>query len=274
MGGLRFDYHSIYGSQLNGRLGLVSSPLSSVHVKLLYGGSFKAPAPLLLYAVPMEPGDILGNAQLKPQRADTFEGQIAWTASPGLVMSTGVSYLLVQNMAAFQEQGLNEVAVNIAKMTSLTWETRLDASYKWILGYGSFELVRARRDTGMVGYVGELLGTRAPIYPWAQVHLGVAILPASLPVRIGLQGTWVASRNASDSNALDAGGVYSLPSYVQLDGNIALTRIRLFGDDRRTGTLSLVARNILDTQVADPGFAGVDYPRPPRTIILSYAQEL
>ncbi len=65
-GGLRYDQHNIYGGQLSRRLGLVSSPRPNLHAKLLHGTAFKAPSPLLLYAVPSSSGDVVGNQDLAP----------------------------------------------------------------------------------------------------------------------------------------------------------------------------------------------------------------
>ncbi|HEX2875126.1 MAG TPA: TonB-dependent receptor, partial [Polyangiaceae bacterium] len=61
-GGLRYDQHSAYGSQITGRIGATSRLSSSVVAKLLYGSAFKAPSPYLLYATPLRPGDVVGNS--------------------------------------------------------------------------------------------------------------------------------------------------------------------------------------------------------------------
>ncbi len=76
--GLRYDLHNVYGGQLSERVGLVSSLLPTLHAKLLYGRAFKAPSPLLLYAMPSAIGDVEGNPQLKPQYVRTLEFQLSY----------------------------------------------------------------------------------------------------------------------------------------------------------------------------------------------------
>ena len=57
-------------------MGLVGSPRPNLHAKLLHGSAFKAPSPLLLYAVPSASGDVVGNPDLRPQYVNTFEFQL------------------------------------------------------------------------------------------------------------------------------------------------------------------------------------------------------
>ena len=77
-GGLRYDQHNVYGGQISRRVGLVSSPLPNLHAKLLHGSAFQAPSPFLLYAVPSASGDVVGNANLRPQYVNTFELQLEY----------------------------------------------------------------------------------------------------------------------------------------------------------------------------------------------------
>src|SRR6185295_10645266 len=77
-GGLRYDYHNIYKSQLSGRAGAVFELARRLHLKALYGTAFKAPSPLLLYGVPLSVGDIAGNTRLRPSYVRTVEGQVIY----------------------------------------------------------------------------------------------------------------------------------------------------------------------------------------------------
>jgi iron complex outermembrane receptor protein len=87
-GGVRYDYHSIYGGQLSGRAGAVSNPVPPLYLKLLYGTAFKAPSPLLLYAQPYAVGDVIGNPELKPQRVHTVEAEVTVKPHEALLVST------------------------------------------------------------------------------------------------------------------------------------------------------------------------------------------
>src|SRR5262249_14974313 len=124
-GGFRFDYHSVYGSQPSGRLALVARLAKQMHLKVLYGGAFKAPSPLLLYAVPLQVGDVIGNASLQPQYVHTVEAQLSYRPFPFLSIRTGVAYNLLQKQAQFTQLGVNQVATNIGQTNSISWETQI-----------------------------------------------------------------------------------------------------------------------------------------------------
>src|SRR5207244_3691763 len=79
VGGVRVDYHNIYGLNPSFRAGLVYAPPSRpLSVKLLYGSSFKAPSAEQLYTRPIASGDLLGNPGLKAQTAHTVELAAGW----------------------------------------------------------------------------------------------------------------------------------------------------------------------------------------------------
>ncbi len=84
-GGLRLDHHSLYGNQLTGRAGATSRVSDDIVLKLLYGSAFKSPSPYLLYATPLRPGDVIGNANLEPQFVHTVEFQYSSNRVPSLV---------------------------------------------------------------------------------------------------------------------------------------------------------------------------------------------
>jgi len=84
---LRNDVHNVYGSNLSSRLGLVYRLNESTTAKALYGTSFKAPSAPQLYGKPLLFGDILGNKDLKPERASTLEGAISYSPSRALDFS-------------------------------------------------------------------------------------------------------------------------------------------------------------------------------------------
>ncbi len=189
IGGLRYDLHNIYGSQFSGRLGAVSSPLENLHFKLLYGGAFKAPSPLLLFATPLGVGDVLGNPSLKPQYVHTFEGEARYEPVRYLSLSTGVSYNLLLNAAEFTLEGLNQVARNLDSIRSLSWESRIEAHYEdWIKGFASLEVNHTDRTLGEPGYEATLLGTSNVIYPETQVHVGVSGRVPHVPLRASIDG--------------------------------------------------------------------------------------
>src|SRR5262249_8266444 len=128
-GGVRYDYHNIYGNEVSGRVGAVSSPIKNLHLKALYGNAFKAPSPLLLYGLPLRAGDIIGNTSLKPQFVHTFEGQASYKLLNHFTIESGVAYSVVQDQAEFVQRGGNLAAQNSSTLRSLSWESSLRVQY-------------------------------------------------------------------------------------------------------------------------------------------------
>jgi iron complex outermembrane receptor protein len=268
-GGLRYDHHNVYGGQLSRRLGLVSSPRPDLHAKLLHGSAFKAPSPLLLYAVPATSGDVVGNQDLAPQYVDTYEFQIVYEPLPVLSLSTDVAYSVVDDKTEFVQQGINKVARNVAHSATWSWESLVEVKVRdWLRGQTSLELQRTVQDTGEEGYAGQLIGTRGSIYPRMMVHAGLVVQPAGFPLRAAVLGSYIGSRRASNNNILLNAGAYRLPPYVLLGATVATRGFRVLRDQEQEVSFSISGKNLLGATGPTPGFAGVDYPLAPRALFL------
>jgi iron complex outermembrane receptor protein len=274
-GGVRYDYHSIYGNQVSGRAAVVSNPTKMLFLKLLYGSAFKAPSPLLLYGIPYEVGDIIGNPDLKPQKVHTVEGQAILKPIEYVSFTTGVAFNWLIDKAEFVQRGINRVADNISKMKSLSWESELKAQYKeWIRGTVSFELQKTTRefDERESAYLTNLVSNKNVIYPSFILRADVSGKIPKIPIRLGMGVTAVGERPSSEMNSIENLGMYYLPSYVSLDASISTTGLE-FVKGRET-TISLFGNNLTDNRGSDAGFAGVDYPISPLTVFLQLRQEL
>jgi outer membrane receptor for ferrienterochelin and colicins len=272
-GGARFDHHNLYKSQISGRAGVVIEPTPRLHVKLMYGDAFKAPSPLLLYGVPLSIGDIAGNETLSPSYVHTLEGQVVWRARRHLYLTSGLALNVLFDKAEFTQQGIGQVARNLSTVRSLSWETeaRLELNAR-LSAYGNVTLSNTRRSLGGEGYVQALVGHDNVVFPAAIANLGVLGVPlARLPLQLGLEGSFASARRASDTNILRKGASYTLAPYLLLDATLASVRWQLLWG--RETSLMLIARNLLGTHVADPGFAGVDYPLLPRRLMLQLRQQ-
>lgn len=268
-GGLRYDYHNIYGSQWAGRAGIVShwGQRRNVTTKLLYGSAFKAPSPLLLFATPLRPGDIIGNESLDPQIIHTFESQLAWTPLREIRFTTGVTYSLLIDKAEFRPQGINITAQNVSNQQGISWETRADLSRKkWFKSYVSFDLQYGLRKIDQAGYVAELIGTENVVHPLWIGRAGIDLAISKARISIMAQGMLVGRRRAADTNLVENGSEYYLPMYFILNGGIRTDAFRIFGRGRTS--FSLQAYNLTNTKVPDPGFSGYDYPRLPLEVML------
>ena len=269
IGGVRYDYHNIYGGQLSSRLGVVVQPLKDVHVKALYGSAFKAPSPLLLYGVPLQPGDIIGNQELQAQQVRTAELELSYRPIRQVSVRTDVAWSRLHNKAEFTPQGPNTVARNLAELEVLSWETSADAKIDWLLGYASFEIQRSVRNLGQDGYLPRLVERGATNYPDYIARLGAELAPLR-HLKVGAQASYVGPRPASDSNALALGRTYTLPAYLMLNASLSLVEVPLFPS--APFELSLYCHNLSDVHVADPGFTNVDYPIARRSFVLQGRQ--
>ena len=269
-GGLRYDNHSTYGSQITGRAGITSRLTSALGMKLLYGSAFKAPSPYLLYANPVGPGDVIGNAALKPQKIQTLEYQVSLKPNRFLGFSSGVSANWLFDKAEFSPEGINQSARNTASQTTFTWETRADAKhYDDYAAYASFELVRSKRDLGETGYAAQLVGTGNIVYPPYIGRLGLsAALPSvpSVPLTAGIEAMFVGPRHAADASVLANGARFDLKAYAT--GNAFITTRALYLIPGHESVVALRVYNLFGTTGPNPGFSAFEYPLPPREIML------
>ena len=270
--GVRYDYHSIYGGQASARVGVTSNPVEKLSLKLLYGTAFKAPSPLLLYGTPYTVGDIIGNPELEPERIHTVEGQVTYNIVPGLVASTGLSYSRLLNKAEFVQLGVNRLARNLSDLSSLSWETEINAAYdRWVQGYLRFELPYTVRSQSDDGYQALLVGEDNVIYPTHTLRAGVTGQVPGIPLRLGAEVMYIGDRRASAMNILENGESYELDSYVMLDATLSLVGVELIPTQQTM--IQLKVRNILDENAVDPGFTGVDYPVLGRSFQVKLRQE-
>ncbi len=273
-GGVRYDYHNVYGSQVTGRAGSVFLWTKNFSTKLLYGSAFKAPSPHLLYADPIVPGDVIGNDDLLPQYVHTVELSPSLKTAKYLTLRTTLAYNIILDKAEFVPQGFNKTALNLAEVHSLSWETSADLRYKDIVNaYLGFELQHVVHSLDREGYQAALIGRRNNICPPWIVRAGVSsALPfiKTIPVRLGLRTMIVAPRRASGDNIVAAGGAYELPVYGLLGASLSITDLEIFPAGKTT--FSLRAENLLDAKGPDPGFNGVDYPLLSRRIFVELSQ--
>ena len=129
----------------------------------------------------------------------------------------------------------------------------------------------SRRRIDEEGYRADLMSSAAEMFPALIVGGGLLYWLPVVPLRLGLDGYFVAERGASSSNILQNGEAYELPAYFIMGAVITTTDLQLI-DDRKT-FVSFSAKNLLDERGPDPGFGGVDYPLASRTLFLSFQQQ-
>ena len=270
--GVRYDQHSVYGGKLSGRLGGVVALLPNLHFKLLYGSAFKAPSPQLLYGAPLGLGDIAGNEKLKPSYVHTVEAQFSFRPHRYLSLASGLAYNYLLDQAAFVQQGSNQVAINVSRVESISWESELRLDYKRkIAAYGNLSVNHTQQKQSVDNYIGRLSSYSNAAYPVLAGNAGISAEIPRLPLRVSGELSYISARRSSPANTLDASRMYQLPAYILLGGNIRTRGFQLLA--HKETLLMLVIRNITNTKFADPGFAGIDYPQLGRTFVAQLVQE-
>jgi iron complex outermembrane receptor protein len=271
-GGARVDRHNVYGSRPSGRLAGVVELSPHLFLKLLYGSAFKAPSPQLLYGSPLAPGDIAGNQSLKPSYVHTVETQLSYHAARHLVLTTGLAYSYLLDQAAFAQRGINQVALNISRVGSISWESEARFDYrKKVAAYANLTMNHTVVSLSNQGYVATLSNYSNAAYPMLVANGGLSSDIPWLPLRLGTEISYVTSRRSSASNTLYAGGRYDLPSYFLWGANIRSKGLHLL--PQKETSIMLVGRNLTNRHYADPGFAGIDYPQLGRSFFLTLIQQ-
>ena len=256
--GLRYDSHNIYDNISNYRLA-AAYPLSEHwYTKVLYGTSFKAPSSVQLYTTLIVPQGVLGNPDLRPEEARTWEAAIGGRLGRGLTVTFIGFSSEVTDKVELVPSGANTRADNVAKISSHGFEEetfyRGDRSTAYLnLSYQSSTERRVDRLRGV-------LEGDTNLYPTTTVKFGGSRQLQRWPWEVSLAGVYIGERIASEQNIKNHDPInleeYTLDGYLLLDLTLH-SRILSAG---RGATLQLKIANLLDQQYAYPGFRDFDIP--------------
>jgi len=269
--GGRYDEHTLYDSQFNGRAGLVLKPLKELTLKVLAGSSFKAPSPLHLYAPTpkIDSGDIVGNPALGTEDAHAYE--VALIAQPleGLSLSVAGYLSKVRDKVEFVQLGSDRAAQNVTDVDSLGLEA--DIRYHWrgltayaFVAYDSSERTPAQSES-------PLFGTEVFEYPQLMGGGGLAYRIDPAYLRLSLSVTWASERRASQSNIVEAAESYALPGYALLDVAVTSAGLKLWG--QRETRIGLRISDVGNEAPTQPGYGGVDFPQRGRWFQFTVSQQ-
>ncbi len=277
-GGLRFDRNDRWENALNGRLALVWTPLETAALKALFGTSFLPPSPSQLYGAPVRVGGVIGNPELDSQTARTAElsGSYRpaewvslqltgyWTGIDRRIEPVNVgAYLEPRNLTTSNTAGLEATAElkvrDLFAEASFAWQwTRIDTPDDppswWQVVYAP-DAPGGERPPAFPVWLGQLVAGGA----WPAAHL-----QASATLRV------VGPRKSSQANIVRQGEAYLLDPYATLDAHLRTLDLQLFG--AYPTELSLHAQNLLGTEYAEAGFAGVDMPALGRAVYVRLVQ--
>ncbi|MFC1705369.1 TonB-dependent receptor plug domain-containing protein [Planctomycetota bacterium] len=269
--GLRYDDNSTYGSQVNGRAGLVYTFVDELSLKLLFGSSFQAPTPELLFGSLSQQGDILGNPGLDPQNALSWEAWLGYHTNRFRASVNGF-FNKIDDLAAFARIGNNLRAENLVDLESYGFEAESEARLyegdnEDVLALNAslcyqrtLQTDRDRRSPT------NLFPTREKdLFPQWVIRFGTKYKLPILPLTLSLDNTWVDDRLASASNTAINAAPYVLDDYLLSTVTLATTTMefsthgfRLLRAYNLSAMLQVV--DVFDEQPIHPGFNGIDYP--------------
>jgi iron complex outermembrane receptor protein len=279
--GMRYDWNDRFGNSFNPRFALVVQPLPSIYLKGLYGTSFVPPTPVQLYAVPLRfDGGVLGNDQLRNQRARTAELQAGYKSKDALDVALNGFYTLIDDRIEFEAVGNQMRARNLN--TSHSYGMELSSSFNrqpiFARIGASYQFTRSDVPSPTPLWWQRLYapggpgGERSLDFPalMASATVGVTLPRAHLQSAVTVRA--VSSRKASAANSYVAGTTYLLDPYYLVDLNVSTLELRPFGG--RLSTISLHVNNVLGRSYSEPGYLGADIPSMGAAIFLKLTQEL
>jgi iron complex outermembrane receptor protein len=295
IGGVRYDYHDLYGSSVNGRLGSVLRLSDNLYFKALYGSSFRAPAADQLYHGPAYLGDTTGcldyapcaKVGLKPQTAHTGE-VVAGIVSGELFNAQLTGYVsFVSDLIVSLTTPLNSsVSTNAGTYLSKGLELELSAHVPGVaagfnLGghlYFTLQDTSANIPQSLYDPAVSIRAEYREASLFPELSGGGGIDLAYLPAKLGLyvEGRFVGSRRASGSNLVLSLGESAydndrLRAYFELDANLSTRELYLFPTGETV--ISLRVTDVLGMPHAEGGYRGWDIPAMGRMIFLRLIQE-
>ncbi|MFO7940210.1 MAG: TonB-dependent receptor [Bacteroidales bacterium] len=275
--GIRYDLHNIYGDVLNYRLAGVYEIAPKINAKVMFGTSFNPPSAYQLYTNYIKPGGIVGNPDLKPEKAKTFEvalqGQLGENHYfQGTLFSTQIEnkvefllpYGLIQNITAANVSQIHAPGLEL-EWTYYWFNVKTTASY-------SYQHAMVEKTTPLWGQI----RVATDLYPRHQIKLKELYEWKRYQSTFLLEGLYISERIASETNNFHYNSIgyninrYSLDPYIKL--NFTFTNKSLELIPQKPTYISLKIKNLLDSQYAYPGYVGYDIPGLGRSFYLVFQQ--
>ena len=237
--GLRYDLHSIYGGQLNPRLGIVHIIREGLQLRAGIGRTFRGPSFSELYFAPFN------NPNLRPESAWSADLGVTWRTPGGLEVRSSLFAVAATDMI---RPDASFVPQNIARAT--------------ITG-GSLEL--AGRLSSHLGGVINVTATRAVDESTGEQLLRVPFLTASAALHAQVAGGTLSALATYVGNRPDIDPA----SFVRVDmPGYLVTNLRFVLGAPEGGQWQIGVANVGDVQY-EP-IAG--YPAPGRTVFIAFAE--
>lgn len=268
-----------YDPQISFRAAVAYRFTQRLSAKIFAGRAFQTPSLNMLHGKPgfgnrfnvVGSLDASGVARLVPQVLDSVEAAFSTGLFGHLLLDGGVFFQSLDKKIEFQQTGVDFVATNQGRASSVGFELSARFTYgRWaVSGWGSY---LAGLSGARLSAPGVPVQNPPPLFPSG---MGVLSFDVDVPeayLHINAQGRIVGPRGSSQSNtALNNNVAYELPTYGTVDVTLSTTQIRPTGPN--SDLLFLVSlRNLADQRFSEPGFGGYDMPTLGRTVYFEARQ--
>ncbi|MBU8893465.1 MAG: TonB-dependent receptor [Bacteroidales bacterium] len=275
--GYRFDYHNIYGDVLNYRLAAVYHLTDLLTTKVMYGTSFNAPSSVQLYSNYITPGGIVGNPDLKPERAKTLEWALMGKVFKYFNFNTNIYYTEIDDKIEYllpNGQISNITAENVSNIYSTGVEAELNTNIHNNTSYLNYSYERSILEK--TDPLLEEIRIKTALYPNHMIKFGNILHLHKYYSNINIEGKFISSRIDSDQNNFIYDPInytinrYELDPYFILDVMITSTDLELLENSKTR--ISIRIQNLLNTKYYYPGFKNYDIPGLGRTFYFKFTQ--
>jgi outer membrane receptor for ferrienterochelin and colicins len=260
-GGLRYEYNSLYASQVSFRLALLYLVNEKLTLKLLGGNSFKAPSAYLLYGVKVVEGGPTGNEKLKPQEATTGELALSWQPADWLTTDLSLFYTHITDFAQIDTASVISRAQNNATIDSVGGEAYLQVQFfkRRLNAFASLSYVWTHKESQSL-IPGQSTSGPTALFPAFTSSVGVSMTFPRAYLRLFATDNYIFRRYADPSTVAftDAQRPTSYPDYNALSAGVASSGLRFF---RNQETIFMVkVSNVLNQSYREPGYLGIEVP--------------
>lgn len=276
--GLRYDKNNIYEDVINYRTAVVYQLTNTLYLKGMYGTSYKAPASNQLYTTLLKPGtDIVGNPNLKPEKAKTYEAAFGGIFSNGLNFSLNGFNNIIDGKVEIEidpSVSSNLIAKNVNQITSYGGEASIGFSNKQISTYTNFSYQLSTYESKENFLSDKMVEFESKLYPTYMSKTGFTYRFTKYHFAINTEGKWIDGRLSSLPNTLMVNSFdfipYELSNYFTIDACISTIDLKVIKNYETI--FSIKMNNILNTKFYYPGFKDFDIQGEPRIIYLKIVQ--
>ncbi|TQV85393.1 TonB-dependent receptor plug domain-containing protein [Aliikangiella coralliicola] len=256
--GHRFDNNSIINSQSSSRIGLVWRYQENLTFKFLAGNSFQSPSAELLFREAVQAGDIIGNENLRPQKAKTYEVVMDWKPDENWYANLTIFQTEVDNLVTYRTDFTNLFAQNSTESKSKGFELELKFNQNQWNAYAnlSFHEMEISPDPNNLFVLEHR--KNGEIFPEEMINLGTSYNFEKYQTVVSLEHRYGSERPASSQNVIIAQQFYELDAY-QVS---SLFMRKDLGSMLNHGNANIQfkVRNLFDNRYVNPGFGGIDFP--------------